>query len=67
MLNTGKKVKLKPRRLFVKDESLYIILGEERAKFTEEALLRITDDMEDEAGQFFIMVKGRKYKIPEKE
>ena len=67
VLNTGKKVKLKPRRLFVKDESLYIILGEERAKFTEEALLRITDDMEDEAGQFFIMVKGRKYKIPEKE
>lgn len=67
VLNTGKKIRLKPRRLFVKGESLYLMFGEERAKFTEEALLRITDYMEDEAGQFFIRVKGRKYKIPEKE
>ena len=67
VLNTGKKVNLKPRRLFVSGESLYMMLGEERVKFTEEALLRITDDMEDEAGQFFIRVKGRKYKIPDKD
>ena len=67
VLNTGKKVKLKPRRLFVYDESLYMMLGEERIKFTEEALLHITDYMEDVAGQFSIRVKGRKYKIPEKE
>jgi hypothetical protein len=67
VLNTGEKVKLKPRRLFVDDESLYMMLGEERIKFTEEALLRITDYMEDEEGQFFIHVKGRKYRIPEKE
>lgn len=67
VLNTGKKVNLKPRRLYVKGESLYMMLGDERVKFTEEALLRITDYMEDEAGQFFIMVNGRKYKIPEKE
>jgi len=67
LLNTGKKVKLKPKRLFVYDESLYMMLGEERIKFTEEALLRITDYMEDEAGQFSIKVKGKKYKIPEKE
>jgi hypothetical protein len=66
-LNTGKKVKLKPRKLFVKNESLYMMLGEERVKFTEEALLCITDYMEDEAGRFFIRVKGRRYKIPEKE
>ncbi len=67
VLNTGEKVKLKPRRLFVNGESLYMMLGEERVKFTEEALLRITDYMEDEAGQFFIHVKGRKYRIPEEE
>jgi hypothetical protein len=66
VLNTGKKVNLKPRRLFIIGESLYMMIGEERAKFTEEALLRITDYMEDEEGQFFIRVKGRRYKIPEK-
>jgi hypothetical protein len=67
VLNTGKKVKLKPRRLFIKGENLYMMLGEESAKFTEQALLRISDYMEDETGHFFIRVKGRKYKIPEKE
>jgi hypothetical protein len=67
VLNTGKKVKLKPRRLFIKGESLYMMLGEERAKFAEEALLRIADHMEDEAGQFFIVVKGRKYRILKEE
>ena len=67
VLNTGRKVTLRPRRLFVKGESLYMMLGDERVKFTEDALIRITDHMEDEAGQFSIRVKGRKYKIPEKE
>ena len=66
VLNTGKKVNLKPKRLFIEDENLYMMLGHERIKFTEEALLRITDYMEDETGQFFIRVKGKKYKIPEK-
>ena len=66
VLNTGKKVKLKPRKLFVKGESLYMMAGDEMIKFTEEALLRITDHMEDEAGQYSIRVKGRKYKIPQK-
>ncbi|MBN1831433.1 MAG: MFS transporter permease [Deltaproteobacteria bacterium] len=67
VLNTGKKVKLKPKKLFIKNECLYMMLGEERAKFSEEALLRITDYMEDEAGQFFIRINGKKYQIPEKE
>ena len=66
VLNTGKRINLKPENLFVKGESLYIMLGDERIKFSEEALLRITDYMEDEAGQFYIRVKGKKYKIPEK-
>jgi hypothetical protein len=67
VLNTGKKVKLRPKRLFINDESLYMMLREERVKFTEEALLRITDYMENEEGRFCIRVKGRRYKIPEAE
>ena len=67
VLNTEKKVKLKPKRLFVNGENLYMMLGDERVKFSEEALLRITDHMEDEEGRFFIRVKGRRYRIPEGE
>lgn len=67
VLNTGKTVKLRPKKLFINGDNLYMMLGDERVKFTEEALLRITDHMEDEGGRFTITVRGRRYKIPEKE
>lgn len=65
VLNTGKKVKLKPRRLFIIGDFLYMYMGEERVKFAEMALISIADYMEDEDGSFFIRVKGRRYIIPE--
>ena len=63
LLNTGKRVTLKPKRLFIREESLYMHMGKERVKFTEGALITIANDMEDEKGAFFIRVKGRRYRI----
>ncbi len=63
ILNTQKQIKLKPRRLFIMDDNLYMHLGEERVKFTEQALIRISILMEYENEQCYIRVKGRRYEI----
>jgi hypothetical protein len=65
VLNTRKRMKLMPRKLFIRDDELYIRLGEDRAKFTEHALIRLSPFLEFEGEEAFIQVKGRKYRIPE--
>lgn len=63
VLNTQKRIRLKPKKLFINDDSLYMQLGEERLKFTDQALIRIADRLEYENEQCFIRVRGRRYKI----
>ena len=66
VLNTRKRVKLMPRKLFIRDDELYIRLGEDRAKFTEHALIRLSPFLEFEEEAAFVKVKGRRYRIPHK-
>ena len=63
VLNTQKRVKLRPRNLFVNDDSLYMTLGKDRIKFTDYSLIRISDFLDLEGDEYFITVKGRRYKI----
>lgn len=63
VLNTQKRVKLRPRNLFVNDDSLYMSLGEERIKFTDHSLIRISDHLDYEGDDYFITVKGRRHRI----
>jgi hypothetical protein len=65
VLNTQKRVKLRPRKLFVSNECLYMNFGEHRIKFTDHSLIRISDLLDDEGDDYFITVKGRRYKIRE--
>jgi len=65
VLNTKSKVRLKPRNLFVKGASLYMRSGEHWIKFTEHSLIRILDLLDFEGDQYFITVKGRRYRIAE--
>jgi hypothetical protein len=65
VLNTRRRMKLMPRKLFIRDDDLYIRLGEDRAKFTEHALIRLSPFLEFEEDHAFVRVKNRKYKIPE--
>jgi hypothetical protein len=64
ILNTQKKVRLKPRKLFIKDDSLYMHLGDETVKFAERGLMKIAKLIEDENNQFYIRSKSRRYNIP---
>jgi hypothetical protein len=66
VLNTGRQELIKPKKLYINGESLYIRLGNERVKFSENALLSIAEYLEDDdEGQYFIRVKGRRYRVPE--
>ena len=65
-LNTGKTMRLMPRKLQVSGDGLYMCKGEERIKFVDRALLKISRMIEvDEQGRYFIRHRGRRYRIPE--
>ncbi|MBP1742348.1 MAG: permease of major facilitator superfamily [Deltaproteobacteria bacterium] len=63
VLNTQKKIRLRPKKLFVNDDNLYVNSGEHRIKFTDNSLIRIWDLLGYEGDDYFITVKGRRYKI----
>jgi len=66
VLNTGRRVRLGPRKLFIRDDVLYTRVGEHRVRFTEHALVRMADLLEfDEEENAFVRVRGRRYRIPE--
>lgn len=64
ILNTKRKVKLKPKKLFIKSDNLYLQLKDETVKFAEQGLLKIAPLLKDADDQFYIKFKSRKYKIP---
>jgi hypothetical protein len=66
MLNTKKRVKLEPKNLWIRDDSLYMQAGEETVKFIERGLMKISDLLEFTNNQYFIKVKDRRYRIPQK-
>jgi hypothetical protein len=65
VLNTRKRIQLMPRKLSIRDDDLYLRVGEDRVKFTEHALIRLSPFLEFEENQAFVKVGGRRYKIPE--
>ncbi len=65
-LNTGRKVELSPEDLFVENDNLYMRLGDEVVKFSERALTRISERIEDKDGKYFLRYRGGMFPIPEK-
>jgi len=63
VLNTGRQIKLRPKKLSMKADNLYMHIGEERIKFAERSLMIIADLIECVNDHYYIRVKNRKYKI----
>ena len=63
VLNTRKKVGLKPKKLFVANDSLYMHLGDEVIKFAEQGLMKIASLLEEDGDGLFIRSKNRRYRI----
>jgi hypothetical protein len=66
ILNTKRRVKLRPKNLFTRNDNLYMRMGKETIKFTDRGLMKISDLLEFSDSQYFIKVKNRKYRIENK-
>jgi len=65
VLNTKKRIKLEPENLSIENDSLYLRDGEERIKFSERGLLKISELFEERDGEYFIRVNNRTYSVRE--
>jgi hypothetical protein len=65
VLNTGEKIRLHPDQLRIKGDHLYMLHGEDRIKFTDRSLLKITDLIRETGGAFFIRFQDTDYQIAE--
>lgn len=63
VLNTKRKVKLRPRKLFTHNDGLYMHLGDEIIKFAEQGLIKIAPFLEEDGDGLFIRSKNRRYRI----
>ena len=63
VLNTREQIKLNPEKLLMKGESLYLKTGEERIKFAERSLIKISDFIEHDDDAYFIKIENRRYRI----
>lgn len=64
-LNTRRQIELEPEQLFVAQDSLYVMAGDERIKFTERALLKLAEVMDFTNEGYFILAAGRRHRIRE--
>ena len=67
VLNTKKRTRLKPKKLFIENDNLYMQLGNEVVKFAEQGLMKIASFLEEEGDGLFIRSKNRRYRIPIKQ
>ena len=63
VLNTKRKVKLRPRKMFINNDSLYMHLDDEIIKFAEQGLMKIAPLLEEDGDRLFIRSKNRRYRI----
>jgi hypothetical protein len=63
VLNTGRKIKLKPKKMVMQGDGLYMVVEDDRIKFVEQGLLKISELIEHDGETYFIKVKNRRYKI----
>jgi hypothetical protein len=66
ILNNKKQIALNPAYLFLHKDNLYLIDGDDKIKFAEYALLKISSFIEDNIGQLYLTVGSHRYKIHEK-
>jgi hypothetical protein len=66
VLNTQKRIRLRPKKLFTRKENLYMQLGEDEIKFTEHSLVKIADKLQFDGEDAFIRFKDKKYRIEER-
>ena len=63
LLNTKKRIRLEPEKLFIKNDSLYMDAGEELIKFNDRSMMKISDMLEFDEKNYSIKINGNKFQI----
>jgi hypothetical protein len=63
ILNTGKKLKLMPRKLFIRNDDLFMQAKQDTIKFIERGLTKISELVSVHNDQYFITIHRRRYAI----
>jgi len=63
ILNTGEKCRLNPQNLLIQNDCLYMDNGEERIKFSERCLLKISKFIEYEGNQCFVRIYDTRHPV----
>ncbi|QTA89016.1 MFS transporter permease [Desulfonema magnum] len=63
-LSTGKKIRLDPEKLLMKNDNLYVRNDEDIIKLNADAMLSLASYMDDADGQYVINTDGKRYVIP---
>jgi hypothetical protein len=65
VMNTREKLNLSPEDLFVSRDSLYVRRDDERIKFTDHALIKLSAYLDYERGRYFFVDKLGRHILPE--
>ncbi len=63
VLNTRRTIPLTPENLLVEKDQLYMTLGEEKVKFTEKALLKLSTCLEQKEDGYYFNYRAHSFKI----
>jgi hypothetical protein len=66
VLNTGTRISLDPTTLFVRDDQLYLTHGDDRVKFTERSLIKLSERIGFQDGRYTLRLGGREHVIPQR-
>lgn len=66
VLNTTRRMRLDPEALFIRNDSLYLLHGNDLIKFTEHAMVKIANIIEEDGEHLYIRTGSRRLKIPER-
>ena len=66
LLNTRKQVPLNPKKLFIRNDNLFMHFENQLIKFTDRSMIKLSNRLDDANGQFTIHLKGVRYTIQEK-
>lgn len=61
--NTGDRTVLNPQKLFILNDNLYLTHGEDRVRFSERSLLKISPLLDVDHDAYFIRLKDQRYRI----
>ncbi len=65
VLNTTRQILLDPETLFICSDILYLIYENDLIKFSEPAMVKLADIIEEEGSHLYIRIAGRRRQIPE--